>query len=435
MSMNTALSPRTYRWLLALILLAAVGVRLAVIEKFVGLAAPVSTDDGLDQLDYEQFAWSLASGSGYTLADGTPSARRTPGTSLLMLPMYLVFGRSVFAARVWFALLSAATCGVVAGMLSRFCGRGTALIAAALLAFNPGSFYYTLHLWSEPGYGLFLTLATGLAVVAWRTESDWRPRALAAGLAWGGALLIRPQVVFLLPFLAWVVLWLPAASRARAIRQLIVQCLIVAAVASPWLIRNAVVVGKPCLATVVGGMTFWGAHNEVTLTDPEWRGLWDIPNHLVDDELRQAPSEVAKGDLAMARAWASLRQHPQQIPTLMAAKLYRLLTPFEPTTNQSVYWCFALAWLLSAPFVLLGLADLRRRDPVLFTFVACHLGGVLLSTELFYGAARFRHAVEPLLMLSAAVGLMLCWERLTSLSAALWPGGIRRPASVPSAAR
>jgi hypothetical protein len=232
-------------------------------------------------------------------------------------------------------------------------------------------------------------------------------------------------------------LWLPSAARTRAVRQLIVQCLVVGLIAAPWVIRNGVVLGKPCLATVVGGMTFWGAHNEVTLTDPAWRGLWDIPDHLVDDELRHAPNEIAKGDLAMDRAWASLRNHPDQIPTLMAAKLYRLLTPFEPTTNRAVYWCFALAWMLSAPFVILGLYDLRRRDPVLFTLVACHLGGLLLSTELFYGAARFRHAVEPLLMASAAIGLIVCGDRLRlpALTAIDALARTRRPASVPSAAR
>jgi len=401
---------RHYSIALAFIILAAVGVRLAVIEKFVGLDEPISAADGLDQLDYELFAWRMASGEGYTLADGAPTARRTPGTSLLMLPMYAAFGRSLLAARVWFALLSAATCAVVAWMLERTCGRVTALVAAALLAINPGSFYYTLHLWSEPGYGLFLALATMLAVVAWRKEENWLPTALLAGVCWGCALLIRPQVVFLLPFVALTVLWLPAGQRTRAVRQLVVQCLLVGAVALPWVVRNAVVMGQPCLATVVGGMTFWGAHNKVTLTDPAWRGLWDIPDHLVDDELRHAPNEIALGDLATARAWASLRNHPSEIPTLLVAKLYRLVTPFEPTTNRAVYWSFALSWMVSAPFVAFGLWELRRRDPVLYAFLAFHLGGLVLSTLLFYGAARFRHAVEPLLMVSAAVGVMACVE-------------------------
>jgi 4-amino-4-deoxy-L-arabinose transferase-like glycosyltransferase len=430
------LSVRTYRLTLAAILLAAVGIRLVVIEKFVGLTAPVSTEDGLDQIDYEVLAWQMASGVGYSLADGTPTARRTPGTSLLILPLYLGLGRSVLAVRIWFAILSGATCGGVAWLLSRSCGRVTALLAAALLAVNPASFYYTLHIWSEPAYGLFLTLATGLAIVAWRTESDWRPIAFAAGLCWGTALLIRPQVVFLLPFLAMVVFWLPTALRTRAVLQMIVQCVVVGAIAGPWMIRNAVVMGKPCLATVVGGMTFWGAHNEVTLTDPEWRGRWDVPDHLIDDSLRHAPNEIARGDLAMERAWASLRRHPDQIPTLQLAKLYRLLTPFEPTTNRVVQWCFALAWILTAPFVIVGLWELWRRDAVLFAFVVCHFAGLLLATELFYGAARFRHAVEPLLMACAAVGLIACYERLVrpAWTAAIAPGRTRRPAWAPSTA-
>lgn len=429
------MSLHTYRIALSLIVLAALGVRLTVIERFVGLGAPIAHEDGLDQLDYELLAWRLADGRGYTLEDGQPTARRTPGTPLLLAPVYALCGRSPLAARLWFAVLSAATCAVAAWLVERSCGRGTALVAAALLAVNPGAFYYTLHIWSEAPYGFFVALGTLLSIEAWRREGRGVGLAALAGACWGVALLIRPQVVFCLPLVVLSLWWLPLAARWRAVRQLAVQGAVVAAMVLPWVVRNAVVMGKPCLATVVGPMTFWGAHNEVSLTDPQWRGRWDIPDHLVSDELRQA-DEITKGEMATDQAWASLRTHADQIPILLAAKLYWLVTPFEPTTNRGVYWSFALAWIVTGPLFVIGLRELVRRDPALAVQILCHAGGVVLGTLLFYGAARFRHAIEPLLMASAAVGLVWCLERFRQITAAaLARVGTRHRTSVPSAGR
>ncbi len=73
---------------LFVIALLAFALRVAVAAKFQGLAAPPDAASNPDPLDYEAFAWSVADGHGYALADGTRTARRPPGTSVALLPVY-----------------------------------------------------------------------------------------------------------------------------------------------------------------------------------------------------------------------------------------------------------------------------------------------------------------------------------------------------------
>lgn len=413
------MSKRSYILGLAVITLLAWALRLAVTEQFVGLASPPDPADGLDQLDYELFAYRMSQGLGYTLADGTPSARRAPGTSLVILPVYWLCGRSYLAARLWITALSALTCWAAAWVVRPSCGTRAALLTAAGVAVNPGLFYYAIHIWSEAPFCLFTTLATGFSLRSWK-EGRLRDR-IAAGLCWGLACLTRPQVLFMVPFLLLAWYWAEQAQRRRLVREIAWQSAIVAALAAPWVIRNAWVLGKPTMATLVGSHTFWGAHNDRTFHDPRVRGLW-----ITLSEIPHAPLPLPKDELAQERvAWnlglASLRNNWQSLPQLAVWKLYRLLTPFEDTANRKAYWVFALGWMVTVPWLPLGGGELARRDPTLFRLLALQMAATVLCTLVFYGAIRFRHALEPQLMMLAAMGVVAVFERRLSPTRAWTP--------------
>src|SRR5207244_3838102 len=98
-----------------------------------------------DQLEYEAFAYEISQGQGFVLETGEPSACRPPGTSFVLAPVYVLFGRSYLAARVWFCLLSAACCPVAGWIAHRLLGAWTGLLAATWLALYPGHAYYAIH--------------------------------------------------------------------------------------------------------------------------------------------------------------------------------------------------------------------------------------------------------------------------------------------------
>lgn len=398
------MSDRTYRSLLLLIALVAWGVRMGAVESAIGLTSPLTRDDGLDELDYELFAYQLSVGNGYVLEDGTPTARRAPGTSLFILPIYLLFGRSLGAARAWFAFLSALNGVAAAWVVRPKGGPAVALVTAAAMAFDPGMFYYALHLWSEVPYCLILTLTTGCSLRA--VEGRSAAWSVCAGAGWGMALLLRPQIAFIGPCALIGLAWLPASVRRVWLGELFRQGVVAGLVIAPWLARNALVMGAPTMATLVGGHTFWGAHNEKTFHEDRYRGLW---HQYLEDPTMTHPlfgSERQQERQAWDNGWRCIRRNLASVPQLLAWKVYRLVAPFEETPNRLVYWSFAASWIAAAPYVVTGLARMRRMDPGLFWWIAMHLAATVLTTLIFYGAARFRHALEPFLMMALAMAIV-----------------------------
>ena len=73
-----------FGWTLVAIAVLALCVRLWVAAEFQGLSSPPDAGANPDQVDYEALGWRLASGAGFSRADGSPTAFRPPGTPVLI---------------------------------------------------------------------------------------------------------------------------------------------------------------------------------------------------------------------------------------------------------------------------------------------------------------------------------------------------------------
>jgi 4-amino-4-deoxy-L-arabinose transferase-like glycosyltransferase len=364
-----------------------------------GIDAPPKFSAQPDQIDYERLAWSMSTGAGYSTAPGHPTAGRPPGTSLTLLPVYFVFGHSFAAGRLWFCLLSALTCVCAAWLASQCFGAQAGVIAAFWLAVYPGHLYYPLHFVSEVPYALWLTLACAVTMRALTGSTGTTRLALLAGAIWGLAVLTRPQVVLIVP----IAVVLAVASRIDRTRLLSLASMVFACglVLAPWVVRNALVIGAPTLSTV-GGATFWGANNERVLNDPDLRGLWIQPTDLPSGEYPLEGSELEKEHAAWTYGRQFLVRHWPGVPGLVAMKLGRLISPFEPTDNTAAYWAFALAWLLTAPWTIAGLFLVLRDRGLAAAVLLTPLLATLATAVVFYGSIRFRDSVIPLLVVLAA---------------------------------
>src|SRR5262245_30417218 len=211
--MGSDWTARHYWQLLTALFLAALALRVGTAARFVGLSAEPSYSAQPDQIDYERIAHHLCTGEGYCLDPGKPTASRPPGTSLALLPVYLVAGRSYAAGRLWFALLSAATCLATAWAARQALPPRTALLAAAFVAFYPGHFYYAMHFLSEVPVTLFTMLAVGCTLRSLR-----RPLVaidVLGGACWAAAVMARPQMALVVP------LGLLAALARSEVRRLV----------------------------------------------------------------------------------------------------------------------------------------------------------------------------------------------------------------------
>ena len=393
------------------VFLLALAVRLTAVVRFQGLGAPPDYEAQPDQIDYEQFAFRLSEGHGYSLATGEPTARRPPGTSLALLPTYVLFGRSYAAGRVWFCTLSALTCAITVYVGRECYGDAVGLLAGLALAVYPGHFYYPMHFVSEVPFTFWLMLACGLTVTSLEATRRWRNLVqLCAGLSWGMAALTRPQILLVIPLGGLAVL-LSAAFRKRfTVADLCIQLAAVALVVCPWVVRNALVLGKPTLSTVAGH-TFWGANNPVAANDPRSRGLWIQISDVADETHPLFGNEVMREELAWRYGMEFVRRHPSKMPSLCLMKVYRLLTPFEATPNRVVFWSFGLAWLVVGPLSIYGIVAASReaRDPTLVLLAP--LLATVLTALIFYGMIRFRDLVAPLLLIFAALALVRLGSR------------------------
>lgn len=395
---------------LALVFALALAIRVGMTAKFQGLTAPPKGEANPDQIEYEAFAYHLAVGEGYCLQPGTPSACRAPGTSLTLLPIYLVFGRSYLAARLWWCTLSALTC-VAAGWLAARCfGARLAVPAAAWLALYPGHFYYVMHFLSETPAALYLTLATGCAVGTLR-GGRWHDD-VGAAIFWGLAALTRPNLILAAPLAPLARLLFFRGCWRHDTARLVLQGAVVALVVGPWLARNYVVVGKPTFCTIVGGFTFWGAHNETVYNDMGHRGSWIRCSDLVDAEHPLPADEVRKEEAAWEYGKQFLREHVADVPALIAWKLYRLVGLPTEVNNGAVYYAFAAGWFATAPFVLLGFIASWRSRPAAVALLIPVLATVATAV-VFYGSERFRDGVAPILTVYAALGAAVLLRRRT----------------------
>ena len=394
-------TPR-FRAMLLLIFLMALGIRVGITHMTVGLDSPPDAGANPDQLDYELFAHHLAQGKGFTTSTGEPTARRTPGASMMLLPPYLIFGRSYAAGRIWFCILSALTCIVVAYGSRQYFSRGVALLAAFAVAIYPGHFYYAMHFLSETPFALFVALAIAFTLAAMRQKR--MSLDVAAGIAWGLAVLMRPNIVLAAPIALFMILF-ARGVRLPTARRWAVQAVMMALVISPWLVRNAVVMGTPSL-TSIGGLGLFCTHNDRTFNDPDFYGGWvraSETQRILDIQL--TGSEFEQDAQAKQIAMSYIAENADKIPGVVAEKLGRLLTPVADTSNVPVKIAFAVSWLIAAPLVLYGMWVAWRKHRAAACVLLIPILTTFATAVIYYGLIRFRDSIAPVFLVLAAIGV------------------------------
>ncbi len=388
---------------LVLIFLVAFAARLSLTHRFVGLSAPPDAHANSDQIDYEVLAYHLVTCQGYAITPGIPTASRTPGTSLSLAPVYAVFGRSFAMGRVWFCFLSAMTC-VLAVWLGAVCfSRAVGLLAGLGLALYPAHAYSAMHFVSETPFGFWLMLALIVtAYVIKRQRGGWGMDVLA-GVCWAMAVYTRPQLLLAVPVAGGLAAVAFVLRDRRYLKHWAVQVVVLILVLSPWVMRNAAVMGKPTLSTITG-YGLWGSHNDLTFHDPVHRGGWVKASDLVDDEHPLTGNEINRNDQAMHYGLNAIRANASQMPGLIVMKLWRLVSPVKDTDNTLVQIGFGVGWIVVAPLMLLGLIWALRRTPAIAWLLLLPILATVASTIIFYGSDRFRDALAPAYMVIAAVG-------------------------------
>ena len=389
----------------ALIVILGVAV-LAVLARIATQAilgfyrGPETWEEGYVALD-------LAAGRGYGHMDlGTWQVGfRAPVYPLLLGAAYAVLGSSPVVAGLFNALLGGATAAAAAVLASRLGGSLGGITAGVLVAAHPGLLVYSAKI-HQLSLDALLMVAAPLIVITALDRPNIRS-SLAMGMTGAALALSRATAI---PFVAFAALIVPLRGwSVRSVQWSALVLAIVAVASAGWLARTWIATGEPTLTTNTGLFLWIGNNPNATGTGvlADGRAVYDADPALL---ARVYGKDEAEQDRIFREAALSyIAADPARAARNVVAR-FGSFWWFTPTIGLSYPRSWLLAYavyyvvLSGAAVVGSALLAYRGRGDHLATIVAL-LVIVAGAQSLFYVETRHRWAVEPLLVVLAAVAV------------------------------
>jgi len=393
-------------------------VALALLPRLI-LALSLPADDTvfIDR-PYQEYARNFAEGNGFWMPNPYSEEVNIDKVLAFRPPLFPFFWGCVYRItngayapiRITFALLSSFTCGVafLAG-LRLVKNRRAAFIGGLACALYPPLIWHSVHMMTEPFF-IFFSTTTFWALMKFADSKTIR-NIIIAGILAALATLSRSVLVAFLPVMAiWI--WWTGGFKAKAFLHAVVFTIVVTAVMSPWIIRNAIRLHAFVPTTTDAGHGFYVANNENTLADP--RGFW-IP----DDWSKIIPpgtNEVDASKLLMSTSAKYLLKNPGTAARLMARRFVTLwrFYPNPEFVGKTKSLVYALSYLPVFPLILTGLwLAHRRKDAAMVNLVLIDMlvGYTTLMSVVFLAMMRYRVPLMPFLLMFAGVAGCWIWEK------------------------
>jgi 4-amino-4-deoxy-L-arabinose transferase-like glycosyltransferase len=280
------------------------------------------------------------------ILQGTPPAPpydEPPGFAYFVAATYAIFGRHVLAVVLVQAVLGALGCGLVAVLGARWFGPAVGVLAGVVAAVYAPFIYYAGRL-EPPTVFVFFVL---LAIWGSLARSPDQPRWMFVGGLWALAMLVRVEVVFGFPVVAFDAL--RRGGRGALVRIAAPIVLVVAIVAT----INVRVGHQSVLFTSAPGLMLWLGN--------------DVDADGVSPFLSPARERVAReigeraGDAAAADAMFRRRvvrfwlEQPRRAAQLLWKKFLWTWNDRELSNTTDTKWEVAQSWLLHHFHVGLGM--------------------------------------------------------------------------------
>jgi 4-amino-4-deoxy-L-arabinose transferase-like glycosyltransferase len=376
---------------------------------------------------YDDYAVHLLEGRGYTrFDDRSGDSDLPPLYPFFLAGTYALLGRhpvSVACIQIVFDLLTTLLLYLIG---RRFANETTGLLSAAFYGCYPYLLFQNL---TVNDTAIFICLLVAAIWLTYRVRDSKRAcHAIALGLVVGGAALTKTLVVLILPLL--IMSWRRTLGSRRTIRFALLSALSVAAVVSPWVIRNTLLHGELVFISTNGGSNLHQGNNPC-VADYLARG-WDAQWVRCLAAPPPGLSEVDEDRWHRNEAIRYLWDHPRSWPRLLATKFSVLwnpairpsgLPPDVKAVGGAVLLyetpAFRAARIVNliyfGPLLVFGLIGLvwGRRDRLpIGPLVAVPLV-ITLFYMVFHPSTRYRSPADPFLFVLAAYGLSRIWERST----------------------
>jgi 4-amino-4-deoxy-L-arabinose transferase-like glycosyltransferase len=363
-----------------------------------------------DELAYLSMASNLLHGKGIVDHMGNLAMYNMGYPSFILWPAFGAFGENLLVAKLgnlFLGCISIVLCYCVAQAAGA--NRTGRILAALIWAVYLPASVYGVYLAKE---NLMVPLMLGLMWCALRMLDGASTRiALIAGILLGTIALTGNAALSLVGAVFFAVL-LARQSLVKKLVSAAIMLALAAVVVTPWLMRNAEMIGKPVLNTNGGFNLYLGNNPAAT----GWFvSISDTPRGASWNELRKS-GEIQASDTLKTDAMAWIKENPKQFISLALKKAVFFWTPpvHEAATPMSfsekmVRWVWAFQFIAITLIALAGLAykDLRSRKTLVLWLA---LLGYTAAHMLFYVIFRYREPVMPIFAVLAALSVGRFWR-------------------------
>lgn len=361
--------------------------------------------------EYEAIVNNFIAGKGLALDlyGTTYYSLATPLYPLLCALVYSLTGHSFLAMAVVQAFISSFMCIVIFWIGRHIFSNGVGLLAALLTAFHPGIIIYTAKFHAFVLDSLLICLTVWLLIKL--KESPTLLNQFKLGLSFGLAMLTRSTIILFLPF-SW--LWLKKRSKKLFFVYILISLILL----SPWLIRNYLIYRKVLIVSTSANV-FWRGNNPLaTGTSLAASGKPMLEEAKDFYSSIYGKSEMEQNRIFWNESFKFIRNNPMKFVKLFFRKFFYFWW-FAPTTGSeykkewlSIYKIFYSVILLFSLLGIFGikkLSSLRRYDALIVILL---MSVIAIAQSLFYVETRHRWAIEPLLLIFAAKGLVSIRDRV-----------------------
>lgn len=362
-----------------------------------------------DHFDFGQeigaLASSLATGRGFSSPFLEPSGPSTwiapiyPFTLALVFKLFGVY--STASALVMFAVncaCSALTCWPIWHIASAVTNRRIAHISIWLWALLPPFMAWAVFwLWDAAATTLLLTWIVLLTIRLSHNVS--LHRWIAFGLLWGFTALLNPSLLSVLPFTVGYIAWKARARGEHWFAPAALCCVVAVLTVTPWLIRNYVAFGQ--FVFIRGN--FWAEmrYGNSPYGDGTWMGIIHPENNMIERHKLVQMGELRYFESKKREVLAFIREYPWYFRELCFRRVLLYWWDFGDITGSTPEVLRTVARRTFSTLALVGVVFLwirRRQAAALITAVLIVFP---LPYYLTYPYGRYRHVLEPLLLICA----------------------------------
>ncbi|MBI5417853.1 glycosyltransferase family 39 protein [Candidatus Poribacteria bacterium] len=408
------------------IFLLAIILRVSYIYFFLGF----STSPNEHDLWLEKLAVNISHNEGFGLTKSEPTARKLPLFPIFLAFIYTIFGHSVSIARIFQILLGAFSVAGIYLIAETIFEEKRAVLCAAILACDPLYIYLSGWFLTE---NLFIPLIIYFLyfILKYQLYDQKKHLLILAGVCLGLAALTRASLtVFPLFIFMWSYI-INYENKNKIWKEILILFGAAYLFISIWTFRNYMVFNEIITTETGAGKMFWGANNPEAIGDvilmtgsprlyesnerphgaagKDWREWNGSPWLNVFLSTWEGASEKQVDNKYFKKGWEWIREHPMDYISLLPRKIFYFWKFWSPHASfpdlpyglsilaKCYYYIILLLALFGVYFSLLT----WKKYLIFYLLIA----NFTLSTLLFFGDARQRMPIVPIIALFAGLGI------------------------------